>query len=221
MMLRLGVLLVVFTSCAAAGCRGTASERGLPVNRKPQSGVLNVIPKPMRLVMSDGQFTLKPSTAVVLGDPSDELRWIAGNLAENLRKVSGFDIPVLDRPAEGAIVLTLDGADPWLGDEGYELVVDPESVTVRAPEPAGLFYGTQTLIQALTLGEPKCTVACCRITDKPRFQWRGFMLDSARHFQQVKTVERVLDLLARYKMNRFHMHLNDDEAWRIEISKYP
>lgn len=221
MMLRLGALLVICASCAAAGCRGTAVERDLPVTRKPQSGVLNVIPKPMRLVMGDGQFTLKPSTAIVLDRGSDELRWMAGNLAENLRQVSGFDIPVLDRPAEGAIVLTLDGADPWLGEEGYELAVEPESVTVRAPAPAGLFYGTQTLIQAFTLGEPKGAADCLRIKDKPRFQWRGFMLDSARHFQQVETVERVLDLLARYKMNRFHMHLNDDEAWRLEISKYP
>jgi len=118
---------------------------------------------------------------------------------------------------DDAITLTSDDADLTLGNEGYELQVTPTRITVRAPEPAGLFYGSQTLDQLLA-SRP---IPALRMVDRPRFRWRGLMLDEARHFFGKKFVKRVIDLLALHKLNIFHWHLCDDQGWRLEIKKYP
>ncbi len=112
--------------------------------------------------------------------------------------------------------LTTHNANPDLAPEGYELIVNPDRVIIRAPQPAGLFYGTQTLRQLLPGPIP-----CLRIEDKPRFSWRGAMLDVARHFFPKEFVKRYIDLLAFHKLNVLHLHLTDDQGWRIEIKKHP
>jgi len=115
------------------------------------------------------------------------------------------------------IVLTPQNADPSLGDEGYELQVTPTLITVCAPTPAGLFYGSQTVQQLLAGGR----VPAMRVADRPRFRWRGLMLDEARHFFGKEFVKRTIDLLAQHKLNIFHWHLCDDQGWRIEIRSRP
>ncbi len=106
---------------------------------------------------------------------------------------------------------------PTLGAEGYQLVVIPSGASIIAATEAGAFYARQTLAQLTSAGQTPCV----NITDKPRYAWRGYMLDVSRHFAPVAEIKALLDELARYKLNRFHWHLTDDEGWRIEIKKYP
>lgn len=115
------------------------------------------------------------------------------------------------------VSISLD-ADKALGNEGYELHVTPDSITISANTAAGIFYGEQTLRQ---LRDPDGKYPCCRIWDKPRFGWRSLMLDVSRHFFTKQEVKNYLDLMAAHKFNVFHWHLVDDHGWRIEIKRYP
>jgi hexosaminidase len=127
----------------------------------------------------------------------------------------------------GAITLLLDSGDPEIGDEGYTLTVTAQGVTVRARAAAGLFHGAQSLRQLLPAAietdgaAGRCTVPGGTVVDRPRFPWRGAMLDVCRHFFGVADVKRYIDQIALYKMNILHLHLSDDQGWRIEISKWP
>ncbi len=129
-------------------------------------------------------------------------------------------------PAAGGIVLRLDSAAIGRGAESYRLVVSGAGVEITAPRGAGIFYGLQTLRQLIAAapappGGVPVAVSGVVIDDAPRFQWRGLHLDVGRHFFNVTFVKRYIDLMARYKLNRFHWHLTDDQGWRIEIRKYP
>jgi hexosaminidase len=130
--------------------------------------------------------------------------------------------------SEPSIHLALSGPSSAMGDEGYELVITEERVDVSAPTPAGLFYAVQTIRQLLpavveyTAAYPRpLFMPVGRIVDAPRYEWRGAMLDVARHFRSVRDVKRFIDLMAIYKLNRLHMHLSDDQGWRIEIPGWP
>jgi hexosaminidase len=199
-----------------------------------KEAAMNIIPKPLKTELIGGAFTLNPSTVIIRPDNSDEIQWLCNDLAQRLRQATGYALPISDSQHDAiprdAILLTRTGADPSLGNEGYELTVQPESVTLTASKPAGLFYAAQSLLQLFspeiknaqqTHQQRDWRIPCLRISDRPRFPWRGFMLDSCRHIQSVAFIEHLLDLLAYYKMNRFHWHLTEDQAWRLEISKYP
>ncbi|MEI6085580.1 MAG: beta-N-acetylhexosaminidase [Verrucomicrobiota bacterium] len=109
-------------------------------------------------------------------------------------------------------------ADPALGSEGYELHITPAAIKISANAPAGIFYGEQTLRQ---LRDRDGQYPCCKIWDKPRFGWRGLMMDVSRHFFTKTEVKNYLDVMAAHKLNVFHWHLVDDQGWRIEIKRYP
>jgi hexosaminidase len=111
--------------------------------------------------------------------------------------------------------------DATLGDEAYTLAVGPSRVRITASGAAGAFYAHQTLAQLLPAGKTSGTLAEVTITDGPRFPWRGLMLDVARHFFPPGEVKRWIDLAARYKLNRVHLHLTDDQGWRLEIRSWP
>jgi hexosaminidase len=155
---------------------------------------------------------------------------VADYLAGVLRRPTGFRLPVTrEQPPEdgSAIVLDLGGPES-LGQEGYGLDAGEEGVTLRARTPEGLFRGVQTLRQLLPAriesDAPQpgpWTVPGVRIVDQPRFAWRGAMLDVSRHFFGVAQVERYIDLISRYKLNVFHLHLSDDQGWRIAIDGWP
>ena len=123
----------------------------------------------------------------------------------------------------GNVYLIISHADfGTLGQEGYKLKVDQNNIIVTAPTTTGIFYGIQSLRQLIqNQGNKKSTVQSLTITDRPRFPWRAFMLDEARHFKGTKVVKDLLDQMALLKMNIFHWHLTDDQGWRIEIKKYP
>jgi hexosaminidase len=148
---------------------------------------------------------------------------IARYVGARLSRATGFRIAVAKAAASaGAIQLTLAGGDGTLGHEGYELTVSRNRVDLVAPHPAGLFRAAQTLRQLLPASKRgPWKIPTVRIRDYPRFAWRGAMLDVARHFFGVKDVKRFIDLLAYYKLNRLHLHLSDDQGWRIAINSWP
>ncbi|HEU4324515.1 MAG TPA: family 20 glycosylhydrolase [Roseiflexaceae bacterium] len=190
-----------------------------------------LIPRPASATVAEGVFALDEGAAIAVEPATAELKQIAAYLAERLRPATGYALPVqaaAGAPVPGGILLTTVGADPTLGEEGYLLTVTPEQVTLAAYRPAGLFRGIQTIRQVLpaaverpALQPGPWTIRAGVIRDTPRFGWRGAMLDVARHFFSVADVKRYIDLLALYKINRFHLHLSDDQGWRIVINSWP
>ena len=190
-----------------------------------------IIPQPEKIQAGpDKAFVLRPEIRIYSDFASRQTREY---LAGRLRPSTGFPFKTgtkwfTDHSAYN-IVLTTKNAAPALGQEGYELVVGPTHVTVRAQTQAGLFYGVQTLLQLLppeiyssnAIADGHWTIPCVRIEDRPRFVWRGLMLDVSRHFYDKAEVEKVLDEMALHKLNTLHWHLTDDQGWRIEIKKYP
>ena len=179
--------------------------------------MLSVIPAPKSHSFVDGKFNITEKTTIKINnDP--KITAIAEMLAGHIQQAAGLEIKISDT---GNIKLQLD-EDSSLGDEGYELSIKPDGLILRAYQTAGLFYGVQTLRQLIstphdsTLGLPALS-----ITDSPRFAWRGAMLDVARHFFCVEDVKRYIDLISHYKVNRLHLHLTDDQGWRIEIKSWP
>jgi hexosaminidase len=192
----------------------------------------SVIPNPSSLEFTGADtFHLGEETHITFDAGSEEAERIGqfladliGNTVETTPEVKGVE----GEPAEGSIHLTLQGASSIQGPEGYELTVTGEGVTVRALAPAGLFYGVQTLRQLLppvleyTAAYPApLFLPSLSILDSPRFAWRGAMLDVSRHFFEPGDVKRFMDLMALYKLNRLHIHLSDDQGWRIEIPGRP
>ena len=128
-------------------------------------------------------------------------------------------VRVEELPGRSTAKVTIAGkADSALGTEGYELNITPVAATLAANTPAGIFYGQQTLRQ---LRADDGSLPCCKIWDKPRFGWRGLMLDVARHFFTKAEIKHFLDVMSVHKFNVFHWHLDDTQGWRIEIKKYP
>ncbi|HEV2456671.1 MAG TPA: beta-N-acetylhexosaminidase [Verrucomicrobiae bacterium] len=191
------------------------------------AGELPIVPWPQHVEQMVGSFTLSPQTRT---DSDWASRQTAEFFAGQLRRSTGCSLKVHWRIPSASlpdsITFTTKDANPALGAEGYELVVATNNIVIRAPTQAGLFYGGQTLMQLLSFPGPfapqqKFTAPCLKIVDWPRFPWRGLMLDVSRHYFNKTDVETVLDEMARYKLNRFHWHLVDDQGWRIEIKKYP
>jgi N-acetyl-beta-hexosaminidase len=185
-----------------------------------------VVPAPLHSVASPGvSFVLRPHT-VIYSDPGAAA--VAEYLAGLLRPATGYPLPVRLRPGgRRGIVLRLGGA-PDAGAEGYRLDVTATGIALRARSAAGLFAGVQTLRQLLpakaAAGGGRSgpwRVAGGHIADRPRFAYRGAMLDVARHFFTVAEVERFLDQLALYKINYLHLHLTDDQGWRVAIAGWP
>jgi hexosaminidase len=194
----------------------------------------SIIPLPQRVQPRDGVFVLKPTTPILVdADESASTVATASFLAERLRKSTGYPFKVgnssKEGSAEGKILLTTKGSTPHSSAEGYELTVTGDSVIVRAPQPAGMFYAVQSLLQLLPpevlaskpVRNMAWSISAVHIEDQPRFAWRGFLLDVGRHFFTKAEIEQLLDLMALHKLNIFHWHLTDDQGWRLEIKKYP
>ena len=221
--------VALLVGIAAASCAKTAQPAVTP----PPAYLRVMVPVPVSIEPAPGgPFLLTPATPIFVS-PADEgaisvARHLARLIAGSPETVKQIRTDAGEPPTE-AIVLAL-GADPPLGDEGYSLQITAERVTIRASRPAGLFYGVQTLRQLLPgpieyeaarRGRAPIPVPAVRIVDRPRFAWRGAMLDVARHFFGVDDVKRYIDLMALYKLNRLHLHLADDQGWRIEIKSWP
>ncbi|GAA1443070.1 beta-N-acetylhexosaminidase [Nocardiopsis tropica] len=186
---------------------------------------LPVIPRPSRTESGGpGGLTLTAATRVSAdAEARGTLTW----LQRELGAATGLPLATGDE-ASAQIRLSVD-AQAGLGREGYRLIVDDEGAIIVGNDPAGVFYGAQTLRQLLPpdafrsapLGGAVWTLPAVSVTDAPRFRWRGAMLDIARHFSPKREILRFIDLLAMHKLNVLHLHLTDDQGWRIEIRRYP
>ena len=230
-------------ACAISACAPASapqpvpSPSRMPILTQPPLATLGahrLVPAPAFVTSDDGPpFVFTAGTTIVVPAKGGEAARVGESMATLLRPATGFPFPMSAAdggvPA-GTIVLRLGGpAD--LGAEGYELTIASDSVRLVAAEPAGLFRGVQTLRQLLpaaieseqsAAGVPKeWTVPAGRIVDRPRFAYRGAMLDVARHFFTVKETQQFIDLLALYKLNTLHLHLSDDQGWRIQIDSWP
>ncbi len=189
----------------------------------------HIIPSPVSLERGKGAFIITPSTPVIAdGAAVPE----ASKLIQVLAPAMGFQLTLGQAssiPERGIRFKLESSLKEHLGPEGYELDVTTQALALRAAGPAGLFYGVQTLRQLLPpeifsrqkVGEMTWAVPCVRIVDYPRFQWRGLLIDPARHFIPKQDVKQYIDVMALHKFNRLQIHLTDDQGWRIEIRKYP
>lgn len=191
-----------------------------------QATVPGLIPQPVEITASAGQFRLAPD-ATISWSGSPEAAGVAEQLALALRPATGYEMAFAEG-VDGDISLATDTSHEWKPEE-YRLTVEKKKVTLTAGTAEGLFRGIQTLRQLFppqifgTKPEKgvKWLVPCVTVSDYPRFEWRGMHLDVSRHFFDKEFIKRYIDILAMHKLNVFHWHLVDDQGWRIEIKKYP
>jgi hexosaminidase len=191
-----------------------------------QDAAINLIPQPAEIQKSGGSFQLTGSSTISFNNP--ECRSIADLLAKKLNAPTGFLIKT-QQNTSGSVQLNLNKtADKRTGKEGFTLVSSSKGVVISANEPAGIFYGAQTLLQLFpkeiegkTPAKIKWNIPAVKITDYPRFPWRGIMLDVSRNFFTKEEVMQYIDEISRFKYNTLHLHLTDDNGWRIEIKSLP
>ena len=192
---------------------------------------ISIIPEPARIQRQSGFFELSGSTRLLISEDLQNYPFLK-QFSEKIRLATGISIPVMvlseDTDPHGSIVFKLLDSEEF-GEEGYRLEVQEERISVQASTAAGLYYGMQSLVQLFPV-EIESTVPIpleawkvpsIRIKDNPRFIWRGMHLDVCRHFFPVSFIKKMLDQMARYKLNTFHWHLTEDQGWRIEIKQYP
>jgi hexosaminidase len=225
-------LLVLVGTVFITACARPVSTRSPDASRTPSVPGMSVIPAPVSIDSGQsGSFAIRPATAILFAPSSPAVERVARDLASLLAPTLETAPAVREAAAPapaGSIHLSVDQSKTFLGDEGYELRITANGITIVARQPAGLFYGVQTLRQLLPwsiehrAARPRPFAApFATVTDQPRFAWRGAMLDVARHFFGVDDVKRYIDLIALYKLNRLHLHLSDDQGWRIEIKSWP
>ncbi|MCL7715046.1 family 20 glycosylhydrolase [Stenotrophomonas mori] len=177
------------------------------------------------LVPLPAHYQADPGAGFVLGDAAraggsdDAGRRAAARFVDLLRQNGGPAVAVADSTGAAQIRFRLDPSATRPA-EGYRLKVSDTGIDISAGDDVGLFYGAVTAAQLLT-GDTPGQAAAATIDDAPRFPWRGFMLDSARHFQSMEEIKKLLDAMAQHKLNTFHWHLTDDQGWRMEIKRYP
>jgi hexosaminidase len=189
-----------------------------------------IIPEPVSLIKQTGHFIL-PTNIIIQSSKSAELTQTVAFLKERLSTPTGHFVSVIHSASPTATfkLLLNDKEDATIGAEGYQLSVNTKQVVITANKPAGLFYGVQTLLQLLPAAieskeevkQVKWSIPCVEIIDYPRLGWRGLMFDVARHFFTKQEVKQYIDAMVRYKYNILHLHLTDDEGWRIEIKGLP
>jgi hexosaminidase len=184
---------------------------------------LAIIPEPVSVTAGSGTFVL-PSNVVVNAPMQTSMKEVIGILQQRLARSTGSTITLSNTMASPVIRLVLNtAAEKQLGAEGYKLSVTTKDITIRANQPAGLYYGVQTMMQLFPkeiesttrVDNVKWTVPVVEITDYPRFGWRGLMFDVSRHFFTKQQVKQYIDDMVRYKYNLLHLHLTDDEGWRL------
>ncbi|MEV4831200.1 beta-N-acetylhexosaminidase [Micromonospora sp. NPDC049257] len=222
---------------AAAELAGSAAGAAERLLTRPSVGLGDVVPAPASVRPQPAANFVLPADAAVRVSADPAARDVAERLAELLRPATGLPLPVTDLPTiPGTLMLTLSATAPrpsapaareWAAEE-YRVDVDVDGVRITAGTATGLFHGVQTLRQLLPAAVESRTTVAERwvvpggtIVDRPHFPYRGAMLDVARHFFTVDDVCRVIDHLARYKLNHLHLHLTDDQGWRIAVDSWP
>ena len=210
-------------------CSGHPISAASPAPGAPPLGTPALLPAPAEFIQGVGHFEVSTATSLSIPPGDASAQASADYLADLLRKDGGLQLPVRQEtsPGTGSIRIELDSRAAVEHDEGYVLDVDAQGMRISARDPAGLFHGVISAWQLLTAddGKPaaptRVRVPALTIRDWPRFSWRGQHLDVARHFHDVATVKHVIDAMALHKLNVLHLHLADDQGWRVEIKRYP
>jgi hexosaminidase len=226
-----GTVLAAVAGMTLAVLAGPSSAGAAPGGRWAPAEEPAVIPRPVAMEVAGGRpYEITADTRILARGGSGAVA-VAEYLADLLRPSTGYDLPVATQSRGGAAARAIRlelSDDAGIPAEGYTLDASHGGVKIVAGTPAGLFYGVQTLRQLLPaeiesagVADREWTVPGVHIVDYPRFEWRGAMLDVSRHFFTVDEVKRYIDLLAMYKINVFHMHLSDDQGWRVMIDEWP
>lgn len=221
------MLKKLLPACAAAIAVLMSSCGGTEKVQKPYNQGINITPIPIEMVQNEGTFELKKNVVFTISDPS--LETVSSYFSSKIEKSTGFSLKLQDsQPGSGFISLNLLSDIP-VNDEGYLLEVTDKGIKIDAKTPQGAFYGMQTVMQMLpaeiesdkVIDYVAWNIPAVKIKDEPRFGYRGMHLDVSRHFTNVEDLKKQLDVLAMFKINKFHWHLTDDQGWRVEIKKYP
>jgi len=195
-------------------------------NKTFTASEIAIIPQVQKMTLSESSFKFNQGTALIVENTEQEV--IASQLAAMFDKVAGWKPEITVGGTEGSNQVYFK-TDAQLPDEAYSLEVKKSGIEIKAAKPAGFFYAIQTLRQLLPAEiessqkqeKIEWLVPVISISDSPSFKWRGYMLDVSRHFFTKTEVLRMIDNLSMHKINTFHLHLVDDQGWRIEIKKYP
>jgi len=203
------MLLIIFNSCKTPSKTFTEAD-------------ISIIPKPSEMVIGEGSYLFSKNTKISI--ENDSQKPAAKYLSDLFEKAAGYALPISD--AKNANIVFL--KDDAIKAEAYSLEVTPEKITIKASDAVGYFYGVQTIRQLLPASieiahstEKNWLIPSVVINDTPRFSWRGMHMDFSRHFFSIDNVKTFLNYMALYKLNTYHMHLTDDQGWRIEIKQYP
>jgi len=182
---------------------------------------INILPKPQKVIFIQGNFNINKKTILICSNES-AIKTIK-IFQSHLQKEYNLDLKIYD---DGSIAdieknIIYFETDKFMAEEAYTVKVEKDKITCKASSKAGFLYAIQSLIQTIQKEKGKVIVPGMFIEDKPLYSWRGYMLDVSRHFFDKETVKQYLDIMARLKLNRFHWHLTDEQAWRIEIKRYP
>lgn len=198
-------------------------------NAQTEKKNISIIPEPVSVKQGTGNFTMPASVTIEAGS-QPELKGAIDVIKDRFAAAAGTKFTISSAAPNAGIRLVLNKtADDAIGKEGYRLSVTTKAITISANKPAGLFYGAQSLLQlfpkeiesATPVKNVKWEAPVVEVMDVPRFGWRGLMFDVARHFFTKAEVKQFIDDMVRYKYNLLHLHLTDDEGWRIEIKGLP
>lgn len=224
MLKNISLTLVFLVALVFASTAGAASD---PIG-------INIIPKPVKAELKKGTFSITGTTIIKVNTNKAEVLKVAADFKDRINKAKHYNIQMMSAREMAA---TLDNEIRFYitdekkkyGKEGYSIDISPQGIIIKAHEANGLFYAVQSIYQLLpapistqkAIGSIALEMPCAYIFDKPRFGWRGNMLDPSRHFISTDFIKQNLDYLASLKMNVFHWHLTDDQGWRIEIKSFP
>lgn len=223
----ISLLFIIVPTFAQSNISDTEIENPEGGSLEP---TISIIPEPVSLQIKTGFFTL-PENVIIQSPKNEALKQAVATLSERFTVAAGKSISSVSSTAHATIKLILNtGNDPNIGTEGYRLIVNSNQIIISANQPAGIFYGVQTLLQLFpaeienkeaNATHIKWKIPCVEITDYPKLGWRGLMFDVARHFFTKEEVKRYIDDMVKYKFNLLHLHLTDDEGWRLEIKGLP
>lgn len=215
--------LTLLLLLVGAGC----SEEKVELNEKVYNKGINITPRPQNLTEKDGKFILNADVVFVSNDEATNK--VAQLFQAKLATSTGFNLKLVTETPEVNYIQFKINNELSLNNEGYVLNVSPHSVVIEAKTAHGIFYGMQSFLQLLpaevespvVINALEWSAKSVEIKDEPRLGYRGQMLDVCRHFSSIEYIKKQLDVLAMFKINKFHWHLTEDQAWRIEIKKYP
>ena len=191
---------------------------------------VNLTPVPMKMTVGNGTLVLPQNFTIATGELPDSLSNEATKFANHFTGVTGYTVNVKAEAADALITMSLYNGSENLGCEGYTLDITTDGIAISATCSNGFYYAFQSIKKMLPANVmagvkdeavTEYALPIVSITDAPRFEYRGFMLDVSRHFFEVEEIKRMIDVMSYYKLNRFHWHLTDDQGWRFEVKKYP